>query len=144
VIYCIPGGYRVGCVLSVPVTTEIGIISHKGIMTEKLGDDGLPMVLHNAKLFDQIIESSMTVFVLKARGLVRSEGYPGLFAPGIVLERARSQLGKPWRPWDNCEHFVAWAHGLERVSPELRRKVKKAGVVTGVAVAGFFACKFLL
>lgn len=130
-----PGDYRVGCILSVPVTTEVGIIDHKGIMCDQLGPDGLPTVLHNAKLFDQIIETTMTDYNLMSVGAISSEGYPGILPPAEVLKRGRSQIGLPWKPWYNCEHYVHWAHGLEVRSPQMRSGMKKAAVTGGV-IAG--------
>jgi len=126
----VPGDYRVACVVSVPVITEIGIIDHKGILSNVSGDDGLPMVIHNAKLFGKVIEASMTTFRLKARGPVSSDGYPGELAPLEVLRRARSELETPWLVWRNCEHFVHWAHGLEMRSPQLRQRAGKVAIRT--------------
>jgi hypothetical protein len=137
----IPGNYAVGGVIAVPVMTEVGVISHKGILSDRIGDDGLPMVIHNAKLFDAVIEASMTVFCLKAVGPVSSEGYPGELPPLMVLARARSQIESPWRLWNNCEHFVHWAHGQKKKSPQLRKKAGKVAMWTGVAAACFFVFK---
>lgn len=131
----LPGNYRVGCVLAVPVKTEVGVVSHKGIMTERQGSDGLPTVVHNAKLFGKIVENSMTDFALLSIGPIACEGYPGLFSPEEVLLRARSQIEKPWRPWNNCEHFAAWAHGLPAKSPQIRSGLKKAAAGAGLGAA---------
>jgi hypothetical protein len=139
-IQYIPGEYVVGCILSVPVMTEVGEISHKGILSDRTGPDGLPMVIHNAKLAGNVVEDTMTFFYTKAIGPVRSEGYPSKLAPHVVLARARTQIGKPWRVLDNCEHFAHYAHNLPQKSPELRRKAKQGGV----ALTGFLAGCFFL
>lgn len=131
----LPGDYRVACVLSVPVQTEVGVINHKGLLGDRLGPDDLPTVIHAAKLFEQIIESTMSEYLLMAVGPLSSEGYPGLLPPHEVLARARSQITKPWRLWHNCEHFVAWAHAVPVRSPQLRTAVKKVGMTAGLVAA---------
>lgn len=135
----VPGPYRAGCIVSVPVATEVGEVSHKGILSDVTGPDGLPAVIHNAKLYGAIVESSMTEFCLRAIGPVRAEGYPSPAPPEVILARARSQMGQPWRLWYNCEHFAVWVHGLPVKSRQLRRKAKTgAAVVTGLVAGAFF------
>lgn len=133
-----PGDYRVGCILSVPVKTNVGVVHHKGIMGDRADEHGLPSVLHNAKLFGYIVETTMSDYLLMAVGPISSEGYPSSLSPAEVLARARSQIHQPWRLWHNCEHFVSWAHGLPPKSPQLRSAAKKA-TVTGGAIVGLFA-----
>lgn len=137
-IQSIPGGYCAGCIVSVPVETNVGTVNHKGILSDCLGPDEYPMVIHNAKIYGEIVESSMSVYVSKAVGPVASEGYPGQLTQAVVIARARSHIGQQWRPLSNCEHFVSWAHGLEVTSPQLRRAGKKAGLVTGALAVGTF------
>lgn len=129
-----PGDYRPGCVVAAPVTTSVGVVSHKGILSDVRDQDGLPKVIHAAKLFGAIVESSMRDFMLQAVGPLQSEGYPGTLPPPIVLARARALLGKPWRPWANCEHFAYFSHGLDRKSPQMRAAGKKA--LGAVSIAG--------
>jgi len=137
----VPGDYRAGCVVAVPVETSVGVVSHKGILSDRVGEDGLPMVLHAAKFFGAIVESSMTEFMIMARGPLMSEGYPGQLPPVLVLARARSMIGKPWkwRPWDNCEHFAHQAHGLPPTSPQVRRAGKGVLTATGIGAFVWFA-----
>lgn len=125
-----PGHYAPGCIVSLPVATEVGIVKHKGILSDRKGPDGYPMVIHAAKLRSQgVIEAPMTSFFEMARGPLSSEGYPSLLSPKLVLERARSRIGVPWKLLDNCEHFAAWCHGMPKKSPELRRKAATFGAV---------------
>jgi hypothetical protein len=131
----IPGDYRIGCILSVPVKTTIGTVAHKGILGDRLGDDELPTVIHNSHLLGHVVETTMTEYTSMAIGPLSSEGYPSLLAPADVLERARSQLGRPWRVLNNCEHLVTWCHGLPVHSPQLQTAVKRSGKGLGV-VAG--------
>ena len=52
---------------------------------------------------------------------VTVEGYPGHLPWRIVLERAKSHLGRSYDPVVfNCEHFYVEAHNLPRKSPQLR------------------------
>lgn len=136
----VPGHYPIGGIISVPVATEVGLVSHKGVMSDGVGPDGLPTVIHNAKLFGYIVESSMTEFCLRAQGPVCAEGYPSVLSPEDVLARARSQMGQPWRVWFNCEHFARWAHDQPVESPQLRRKAKSGAMV----LTGFLTGCFLL
>lgn len=119
-------------VVAVPVMTEAGVISHKGLVSDKMGFDGYREIIHNAKLHGQVVEDSLTGFCVKAVGPVELVGYLGKLPPDEVLRRARSQLGTPWQFFYNCEHFVCWCHGVEPKSPEFRRKTKQ-GVI---AIAG--------
>ena len=128
------GYYMAGCVLAVPVKTEVGVVSHKGIMGDRVGKDGLPTVLHNAKFFGCIVETSMSVYALQSMGAISSDGFPGRLSPAAVLERARSQIEQPWRPWFNCEHFTAWAHDVAVKSPQLRQAAKKGAGAVGAAI----------
>jgi len=137
----IPGDYRPGCIVNVPVKTSVGVVGHKGVLSDRVGPDGLPMVIHAAKLFDAIVESTMQDFMLMAKGPLTSEGFPSTLPPVLVVARARALIGKPWKwmPWDNCEHFVHEAHGLPPKSPQVRRAGKSALGAAGVGAFVWFA-----
>lgn len=140
----LPGDYRRGVVIAVPVRTSVGVVSHKGILADLLGDDHLPSVIHSAKAYgEQVIETSMTAYADGALGPITCEGYPGALPPELVLARARARIGQPWRLRENCEHFVGWAHDVEPASPQLRSGLLKAGVV-GAASAGLFAAAVIV
>jgi len=140
----VPGDYRPGMIVSVPVTTSVGTIAHKGIVSDRAGPDNCPMVIHSAKLFGRrVVETTMTDFAVKHVGPVSSEGFPGTLPPHIVVARAREQIGKPWYPWDNCEHFSSWAHGVQEKSPQLRRGVKRAAATGGALAALVMAVRFI-
>jgi hypothetical protein len=138
----IPGDYRVGCILSVPVKTRVGTVHHKGLFADRLGPDDLPTVLHNSHLVGKVIESTMSDYVALAVGPLSSDGFPSQLAPHAVLERARSQLDQPWRLLNNCEHFVMWCHDMPVCSPQLRTATRRVG--TAAAVAGAFVLRRLL
>lgn len=135
----VPGDYRVGCVVAVPVMTSMGIVSHKGILSDQKDAEGLPKVIHAAKFFGAVIEGSMRDFLLQAMGPMQSEGYPSQIPPKLVLARARAMLGQPWRPWANCEHFAHYAHGLAKKSPQMRSAGKKALGAAGIGAFVWFA-----
>lgn len=133
-IVFLPGNYRRGCVIEIPVHTRAGTVSHKGILGDVRGPDGFPSVIHNAKVFgNQVVETSMTSFALHGLGPISCEGYPGKLSPDEVLARARTMIGAPWKFRHNCEHFVGAVHGEEPTSPQLQTKVKNAA---GAAVLG--------
>jgi hypothetical protein len=140
-IQCVPGIYGPGFVLAVPVKTNVGIVSHKGIMTDRDGADGCPTVVHASKIFEYVIESTMSDFVLTSVGPVASEGFPGALPPLEVVSRARALLGRTWQPWQNCEHLVHWAHGLPRRSPQIRQAGKKAAGWASAAAFVLFAVR---
>jgi hypothetical protein len=133
-----PGEYRRGVIVAIPVRTSIGIVLHKGILGDLLGEDRFPSVIHSAKVYgNRVVETTMTDFARYGLGTITSEGYPGSLTPDEVLRRARSKMNVPWRVMQNCEHFVGWAHDVPAGSPQLRATVTKA-VVIGAAGAGLF------
>lgn len=106
-----------GTVVSVLVFTPWPV-RHMGIVTgRRIG--GRPTVISNSKKVGQVAEESWQDFA--GGGAVRVEGYPGRHHHSVVLARAFSRLGHPWRLADsNCEHFVRWAHGVPAESPQVR------------------------
>ena len=99
----------------------VGTIEHVGLLSDRVGADGLPAVVHSSKLQGVVGETSMSAFVERAQGPMRIVGYPGALPPAAVLARARARIGERWSPFSNCEHFVSYAHGLEPRSPQLDR-----------------------
>lgn len=115
---------RVGSVLAVPV----GPFWHVGILSEPAGIIG-PRVISCSRRRGGVTEESVLEFSQGAK--VFERGYPGNLPSELVLWRARSKLGTSWNLFNgNCEHFVAWCHGLEVTSPQLRA----AGVFAGAAL----------
>lgn len=112
-------------------------------MSDRMGPDGYPTVVHAAKIFGKrVVETTMEDFALMRVGPIDTEGYPGLLSPQEVVTRARSQIETPWRLWKNCEHFVAWCHGLPETSPQLRTKLKRAAGTTGVIIGALLIGRF--
>jgi len=136
-----PGFYAPGHVVAVPVMTRVGAVSHKGILSDRAGYDGWPMVIHNSKLYERVMEAPMGNFFFRAAGPMHSEGYLGSLPVEEVLERARKEIGQPWRLWSNCEHFVHHAHGLSRKSPQIRESAKKGSALAGLAAFGYLVVR---
>ncbi len=64
--------------------------------------------------------------------VVTVDGYPGGLPSYEVLNRARSFIGTRYDLFGwNCEHFVAYAHGLQKQSPQ---------VVITMAIAALCVC----
>lgn len=92
-------------------------VYHVGILTEFSPRQVL--LVHASRLRGAVVESDVAEFIRTASGPPHVAGYPSRLPPSEVIERARSRLGLPydWRR-ANCEHLVAFAHGLEEASPQ--------------------------
>ncbi len=93
--------------------------------------DGCGGVIHGSKRKRSFLEESEAEF---------SDGKPIRICTDITsedkrlaYERARSWIGKPYNCLtDNCEHFVRWAHSMEKES----RQIQKYGIsIAGYAIA---------
>ena len=114
----------IGGVVAAEVMTPWGRVHHKGIVSDRYGSDGQPMILHASDRFGYVVETEAADFALRATGPVYFVGYAGEVPPDEVLRRARSRLGEKYRLLkNNCEHFVSGVHGLEPTSPQLRSSV---------------------
>lgn len=107
-----------GSVVSVPVW----LFRHVGIVSDRRGADGRPMVISNSRrrggTFEECwaeFSGGVPVTVKEARS--GAQGH-------ATVRRARSMLGAAWRPVEfNCEHFVEEACGRTRRSPQLHGAV---------------------
>ncbi len=130
----------IGGVVGVEVSSRLGRIDHRGIVSDAYGPDGQPTIVHASNLLGKIVEESATDFMRKAVGPIRSLGFWGELPPGEVLRRARAQLGQPYRLLRrNCEHLVAQVHGLAPISPQLRSAVGGAALTATMATTGLLA-----
>lgn len=51
---------------------------------------------------------------------VPDDGYPSQLPPQVVVRRARSMIGRKYKPLgSNCDHLVAYTHGQDPNSPQL-------------------------
>lgn len=126
----------VGGEIGVVVATRLGRVDHKGIVSDRYGDDGEPMVLHASNFLGQTVETTATEFVKRAVGPIRFLGYPSYLPPEEVLRRARAKLGEPYKMLSaNCEHFTTGVHGLDPVSPQLQGAMTLGAVTAAVVGA---------
>ena len=111
-----PSTLSPGTVVSVPV---FGLLSHVGIVSDRVGHDGCPMVISNSQRRRGGAEESWSDFTQGKEAKV--EPLSSSLPWWEVLDRARSRLGRRWDllVW-NCEHFVRYSLGLEPKSPQLR------------------------
>jgi len=130
----------VGGVVGVEVSTRIGRIDHRGIVSDAYGADGQPRILHASQLLGRVVEEDATAFARKAVGPIRFVGYWGSLPPEEVIKRARSQIGTPYKLLRrNCEHFASETHGLAAASPQLRDTVGTAALSATMAATGLLA-----
>lgn len=106
-----------------------GLVRHVGIVSDRLGDDALPMVFSNSRRAGEVREETWSRFA-GGRPVATVELEPAR-PRAEVLARARELLGRPYAVGSyNCEHYVRDCYGLEVHSPQVRR----VGFV-GLAVA---------
>ena|SRR6266849_490467 len=91
-----------------------GLVTHCGIYTER-------NTVISSSPGGGVVEQPLDEF--SGGAPVTPAGYPGTLHPLVVIDRARRQIGTPWRLNFNCEHFVNWAHGVEVQSPQLKAAV---------------------
>ena len=119
--------YQIGDVLTVPCELAGERYIHYGFA------DGFGRVIHGSKRKLVFLEESEAEFsggkpIQVCAEITSADG------KRIAYERARSFIGNPYNViTDNCEHFVRWAHGLEKES----RQIQKYGLVAtgGIVVA---------
>lgn len=117
-----------GTVISV---TKLGFVRHVGLVSNHWFG-GMPMVFASAPLTNGVAEVAWWQFSYGQH--VRIEGYPGRLYWWEVIERANNLVGLEYNILvANCEHFVAYCHGLRPQSPQLRRILTAAAVVLRVA-----------
>lgn len=103
-----------GTVVSIPIFL---FYRHKGIVSDRWYG-GKPMIVSNSARSGGVHEEPWEVF---AEGnSVMVDGYPGGLPNFEVLSRAKSLIGTQYDllRW-NCEHFIAYAHGLKPKSPQV-------------------------
>lgn len=114
---------KTGDVVGVDVyVSGLGVVTHKGIVSDDRGPDGLPKILHASKFVGRVAETSATTFVHRAvaGARLRNLGYPGRLPRALVVARGRARIGVAYDlALANCEHFVSWCHGLAPSSPQL-------------------------
>ena len=125
--------WNVGYIVTVPIREYFGIFIHFGIVSNRLGTDGYPMVIANSRNRRGPALVTWTEFT---QGLPLKDCYfPSKLHPAQVLANAYAMFGQPYRflNW-NCECFAKACHGLEPVSTQVQVGIALAAL-TGLAVA---------
>lgn len=120
-----------GTVVTVPVAVGPLTVSHPGLVTDRLGPDGLPTVINASKRRARlVIEEAWSSFT---EGKVANiEAMSSNVSVHEMLRRARADVGRRWDLISaNCEHAIRRWRGLPVESPQLRFGV---GLVVGVGV----------
>ncbi len=111
------------------LAVRFGPVTHVGLASDRL-HNWEPTVISSSFKRGCVIEEPLSAFAEGKK--VELVGYPGCLHPHEVLRRARAELGRPWRLFDNCEHFVHRAHGLEPRSPQLATAMLLVLAVGGI------------
>lgn len=117
------------------IAVSEGPYSHWAIVSDRQSN-GLPMLISLSKRTKSVVEETWKQVVGGKRW--DSKGYLGEYSAEEVISKARSKIGDAGYSLfsNNCQHFVHWAHGVERTSPELRETL---GMGVAGAAFGYFA-----
>lgn len=121
------------------VVTDFGVYQHWSIVTDKLCELGLPMLISATKRNHTVKEEPWNVVTQGRDTYVVEMDFSKPVSD--VLRDARSRI-EAW-PYSvttgNCEHFVKWAANLEIKSTQV--VAAAAGAIAGVVLVGIFAKK---
>ena len=128
-----PHALRPGTVVTVQMKGLFRIAHHFALVTGKIGDDGLPMVVANAIETRGPAEVRWTDFV---QGREYRAFYPSTLPPQTVLYNAYAMFGTRYHllRW-NCEHFANAAHGRPGRSDQVRGGIALAALMGGMLLA---------
>ena len=109
--------------VQVPIRDPVQV-HHAGIVSDRIGDDGQPMIIHNSHAYKRVLETTATDYCKRQTGPLRFWGYPSKVPSDEVLRRARAQVGRKWKLVEyNCEHFAtARARARSDVAAAPRRR----------------------
>jgi hypothetical protein len=102
------------------VVVSFGLYNHEGIVSDSWDwTRNEPCVFSATSRRGMVAEEPLSLFRQGRSFTVRP--YPSATPRSIVVQRARTMLGRRWSLlFANCEHFVRDAHGLPRISPQVR------------------------
>ncbi len=111
-----------------------------GIWPDHMGIAG-PIVMGNQLVYHStsagVVLSSIEEFA-RGRVIEMVQAPFNLSHQAAILERARTQLGRPYSLlFGNCEHSATWAFSGDAKSPQLGRYV--CGVVLGAVLSSYLA-----
>ena len=121
-----------GTVVTVQMKGLLKLAHHFALISNKVGADGMPMVITNSGNFGGPGEQSWTDFV-KRRSY--RAFYPSALPPKTVLYNAYSMFGTRYNflHW-NCEHFANACHGRPAQSHQIRGGLAFAAIVGSLAL----------
>jgi hypothetical protein len=122
-----------GTVVTVQMKGLFKLAHHFALVTDKLGPDGLPMVVANSGETRGPGEQTWSDFV---KGREYRAFYPSTLPPKTVLTNAYSMFGTSYDflHW-NCEHFANACHGRPAQSHQVRGGLMLAAVMGGLVLA---------
>jgi hypothetical protein len=122
-----------GTVVTVQMKGLFKLAHHFALVTDKLGPDGMPIVVSNSGDTQGPAEFSWSDFV---QGRQYRSFYPSDLPPKTVLYNAYSMFETRYSflHW-NCEHFVNACHGKPAQSHQLRSGIAFLAIVGGLALA---------
>src|ERR1700744_6201668 len=120
-------------VVTVQMKGLFKLAHHFALVTDKTGEDGLPLVIANAGGTQGPAEVRWRDFV---QGREYRAFYPSALAPETVLYNAYAMFGTRYNflHW-NCEHFANAAHGRPAQSHQLRGGLALAVLMGGLMLA---------
>jgi hypothetical protein len=128
-----PRTLRPGTVVTVQMKGLFRIAQHFALVTDRTGDDGMPIVVANAIETRGPAEVRWCDFV---QGREVRAFYPSNLAPQTVLYNAYAMFGTRYHllRW-NCEHFANAAHGRPGRSDQVRGGLALAALMGGMLLA---------
>ncbi len=124
-------------IVSIPVRFRRVIpVRHVGVITDAIGADGQPTILHSSERRGGVVETTASEFIAHRAGQLLYHGRLGSLSSDEMLARGRAAVGTPYDAMrNNCEHFALRAAGEEPTSPQLRAGTTAATFATGVAAS---------
>jgi hypothetical protein len=128
-----PQRLRPGTVVTVQMKGLFKLAHHFALVTDKMGPDGLPIVVANSGETRGPGEQSWSGFV---KGREYRAFYPSTLPSKTVLTNAYSMFGTRYNflHW-NCEHFANACHGRPAQSHQLRGGLMLAALMGGLMLA---------
>jgi hypothetical protein len=128
-----PQRLRPGTVVTVQMKGLFKLAHHFALVTDKMGPDGLPIVVANSGETRGPGEQSWSGFV---KGREYRAFYPSTLPSKTVLTNAYSMFGTRYNflHW-NCEHFANACHGRPAQSHQVRGGLMLAALMGGLMLA---------
>jgi hypothetical protein len=128
-----PQHLKPGTIVTVQMKGLLRMAHHFALVTDRLGDDGLPLVVANSGDFGGPGETGWNAFV---QGRRYRAYYPSHLPSRTVLDNAYSLFGTRYSVlhW-NCEHYANVCHRRPAHSHQVRGGLALAALMGGLALA---------